>query len=574
MKGLLDKNSHDLSRMGLVLAIVLLCVVRLLLAAQGRLFLEPENAPIDDQLMYTAARSVTAGQWLGPYAYNTIGKHMFFAVWLAGAHWLGVPYLVANALLHLLGSWVTASALFPVLKKRLWVLAAFFLLAYCPVGFDQYNYRIYRDSITVALMLLALGGFAGLVLRLDAPRRKTAWVYSVVGGLGLGASWLNREDGVWLLPFCCCLVVLGGWAFCKAAAPGARWKALAAKLPCLGLPFALLAACLALYAGVNKAYYGRFIVSDLTSRDFTTAYGLLAGIEDEGTGACRPVTRATRQLLYQNSAFFAELEPYWESPVVLNGYGSKESGEYNGSYYYALRLCNALAGQYQDALETQRFYEQMAQELRCLEQQGVIRITAFHRSTVPFWRGAYLTPTLQELGNGLQMSVFCTTFDPGPRFSVYSKQEMVDEICAYVKGDIVKGYREGSDQPYYNPLQRAAFLLEKLLCWLWRAYIVVALAAALWWAVAGCRQGFGVLFGRRGADRADAGFWRWVLIWGTCLSALLRCALMAYMEATVFHIGTYLMYLSTAVPLWGLAGLLGLRQAVAVWTKRGPAPRT
>ena len=211
MKGFLDKNSHDLSRAGLVLAIVLLCALRLLLAAQGRLFLQP-GTPIDDQRMYDAACSILRGDWLGPYAYNTMAKHMLFSVWVAALSALGVPYLLGNALLLLLGAWVVAAALAPVLQKRGWVLAAFFLLAYCPAGFDQYNYRVYRDSITLALMLLALGGFTGLVLRLDGPRRKTAWVYSVVGGLGLGASWLNREDGVWLLPFCCCLVVLGGWA--------------------------------------------------------------------------------------------------------------------------------------------------------------------------------------------------------------------------------------------------------------------------------------------------------------------------------------------------------------------------
>jgi hypothetical protein len=35
---------------------------------------------------------------------------------------------------------------------------------------------------------------------------------------------------------------------------------------------------------------------------------------------------------------------------------------------------------------------------------------------------------------------------------------------------------------------------------------------------------------------------------------------MAYMEVTAFRIGTYLMYQSTAVPLLGLFGLLGVHE--------------
>ena len=48
----------------------------------------------------------------------------------------------------------------------------------------------------------------------------------------------------------------------------------------------------------------------------------------------------------------------------------------------------------------------------------------------------------------------------------------------------------------------------------------------------------------------------------------MRCALMSYMEVTVFHIGTYLMYLSTASPLFGLAGLLGLQALLQARTAR------
>lgn len=566
MSKLIDRRQKDLTRLGLILGVVLLCVIRLMLAAQGRLFLEPENSPIDDQLMYNAAVSITGGNWLGEYAYNTIAKHMFFSVWLAFVHWTGVPYLLANAALALAGAWVMASALAPVLKKRSWVLGAFLLLAYCPVGFDQYNYRVYRDSITVALLLLAFGGIIGCVLRAlpaaqESPaaakrRRAAVWLYAVIGGLGLGAGWLNREDGIWMLPFCICFTVLGAAAVIRQQGLRKSLQALAAFC----LPFVLLAGCVAAYAGMNLKYYDRFIVSDLTSSDFTTAYGLLTGIEDEGTGRYRPFTKATRQKLYANSEFFAALQPGWEHPTVLNGYGSIDSGEYGGSVYYALRLAHQFAGQYADPLETKAFYEEMAAELRRLDAEGAIDITHASRSTVPYLRAEYIAPTVKETFNGLAMALLCLDFDPGPKLSIYTKDDLVAEMLEYLNGEIVRGYEAGTDQPYYNILQKAAFAGEKALCWVWRILNIPAAACGLWFAFAHWKKGWRSLFGKE--KQADPVFFIWVLLWGLLLSVVLRCAIMAYMEAVVFKIGTYLMYQSTAVPLLGLFSLLGAHEAV------------
>lgn len=570
---LIDRERRDLSRAGLTLCVCLLCILRLLLSVQGRVFLVPEGSPIDDQLMYNAAVSISEGRWLGDYQYNTIAKHMFFSVWLAVIHQLGIPYFVANAALALAGAWVMASALYPLLKKRSWVLGAFALLAFCPVGFDQYNHRVYRDSITVALLLLAFGGVIGCVLRAipsadeatpDKKHRTVAfWCYSVIGGLGLGAGWLNREDGIWQLPFAVCLVLLSALALVKTQ--GLR-KSLN-KLAGFCLPFILLAGCLATYAGMNLKYYDRFLISELSAKEFTTAYGMLTGIEDENTGACRPITRATRQKLYDNSDFFAALEPYWESSTVLNGYGSTKTGEYGGSFYYGLRLASQLAGQYTDPLETKAYYETIAAELRRLEEEGVIKITHSSASTVPYWRSEYFVPTIKELGNGLVMSLLCLDFDPRPQPSIYDP-DMTDleAMLEWLNADMVRGYIAGTDQPYYNALQRLAFLAETGLCWIWRLLILPASACGLWFTFAYWKKGFRYLFS--GAHTPEPTFFVWILLWGLLLSAVLRCGLMAYMEVTAFRIGTYLMYQSTAVPLLGLFGLLGMHEAICAPRRR------
>jgi len=570
MKKLYDKSSHDLTRWGFWLCVTVLCMARLVLAAQGRLYLEPENSPIDDQMMYNAAVSITKGNWLGAYAYNTIAKMMFFSVWLAFVHWTGVPYLVANALLGIAAALFVAFALAPILKKKTWMIGAFFMLSCCPVFFDAYNYRVYRDSITIQLMLFAFGGVIGFVLRwmnTDKASRRSSYFYAIVGGLGFGTSWLNREDGIWLLPFCVCFAAAGVVVVAKGAEKKDIGKKICHALSCCVVYTAVTGLCLVSYAGMNLKTYGRFILSDLTSRDFTTAYGLLTGIEDEGTGAYRPITRATRQKLYDNSTFFAQLEPYWESPLVLNGYGNIETGEYNGSFYYALRLANQLYGQYEDAVQTKAFYEQIVQELLRLDQKGIISISHKRASTLAIWKNEYLLPTLQEVGNGIKMAVWLNNLCVEPTFSTYSKQDIVDEMQGYMHSQIVqKGiFAEGTDKPYYNLLQRMAFTVENNIVWIWRVGIVPALIFTVGGVVCSGKKKLGWLFLKD--DISDCKmqavkrerFLVWLLICGMLLSALLRCGIMAYMEVTTFGIGTHLMYLSTATPLLGLAGLSGVK---------------
>ena len=83
--------------MGPVLFWVLVAVLiagRLVLASCQDVYVWIDGAPLDDELMFRAAQSITAGNWLGAYDYLTLSKQMFFAVWLAFLHLLGVPWII------------------------------------------------------------------------------------------------------------------------------------------------------------------------------------------------------------------------------------------------------------------------------------------------------------------------------------------------------------------------------------------------------------------------------------------------------------------------------------------------
>ena len=85
MKNLYKKLINtDLSARTMLILMAAAAVLRLIMVSQQRLILYPESSMLDDMLMVQAAENILAGNWLGSYSYLTIGKHMLFALWLAG----------------------------------------------------------------------------------------------------------------------------------------------------------------------------------------------------------------------------------------------------------------------------------------------------------------------------------------------------------------------------------------------------------------------------------------------------------------------------------------------------------
>ena len=119
------------------------------------------NATIDDALMFTAARYVATGNWLGPFGWVTYGKHMFFSVWLAGIMLSGINYLIAGQLLWLAAVLLAVWALAPVFRARWQQFLLFACLWMLPYSYAQYSLRVYRDNIFPALCLMCFAGVAG-----------------------------------------------------------------------------------------------------------------------------------------------------------------------------------------------------------------------------------------------------------------------------------------------------------------------------------------------------------------------------------------------------------------------------
>ncbi|NLW77950.1 MAG: hypothetical protein GXY32_00870 [Ruminococcaceae bacterium] len=623
----LDKQ---LGRLPFWLLVAGLVLVRLLIAACQRVYLTPEGAPLDDMLMVRAAQSLVEGGWLGGYGAFAIAKHMGFALWLAGLHTLGLPLLVANTALWLAAAGFAAWALRPVFRGNLSRLVLFAFLAFQPFSWAPFTLRAYRDAIFPAFCLVLFAGVAGFALRIGQTKLRGGVLCAVGAGLGLAGGWLLREDGAVLLVFAGCALAVtllfvlfsgrgrkgtnGGRPIApqnmaqpfsdasaravegtlpQGAAPAppaavkpAASRKLARSLLAL-LPFAMLAAGVLGFSVANSAHYGVFMVSDLSSGSFPQAYGALAAVSRAESGDVQrvPVTRAALGKLLAEVPSLAPLQDALATGPVLNGFASKETGEYGGSFYYALRLAAQLAGKTPDAQTAQAYWQTVADEVALAVDEGRLQSESISASVLPHFTGDLLGPTVAETGSGfLAVMTFADT-DPRPAESV-GEADAIDAVAAFLHSQPQRGYVAGTDEPYYNTLQKAVFLLCDILTWVYRIAIwplfVLALVGMVRLFITARRgpesgdlnpknsdkyhiisktapgEPLGAKPGAPGGQRVNPmRLLAAIMLLGLLLSFLLRLVVAGVMEVAAFGIGTYVMYLAGGVPALLLFCALG-----------------
>lgn len=546
--------------MGPVLFWVLLVVLiagRLVLASCQDVYVWIDGAPLDDELMFRAAQSITAGNWLGAYDYLTLSKQMFFAVWLAFLHLLGVPYLMGGQLLMCGAALAAAFALAPVLPRRWMRLAVFGLLAYSPAAAASFTLRVYRDNIFPALCLYAFAGFIGVALRCAGPvRRQLGWL--VMAGLGMGLAWITREDGMWLLPFAVVAVIATAVAVLRL--PGLARRG--GRVAVLAVPFALTAVCVNLICLLNWQHYRLWATSDFSTGAFAEAFGAMTRVTHEDWDPLVAVPADVREKLYDQVPELAQLE-YWleEDEKFRDAWIGRPDGDYQtGGFYWALRRAAQYEGWYETPQTAAEHWQAVADRINELCDSGQLPCDLPRRSstTAPI-RAEYVGPVLAE---GLHSFWYAATFqDCAPYYADQRSLGQPEDLAVYheylgcTTNDAAQA---GTDLPYYHPLRMLVYKAFEALRLLYAVALPLALAAAL------ARQlylGWGMLR-RRSAD----GLLLWLALAGVLAMALLRCFMIAFVEVSSFNIGTYVMYLSTVHPLlllYAAGGLLTRKEAAA-----------
>ncbi len=545
-------RENDINK-NFAVAIALLAVLLKLVLAWGQYAtIYPPLAPIDDHLMFTAAQNIVAGKWLGEYGWLTISKHMFFAVWLAFLHTVKVPYMVGNMALWAAACLAAAMAVKPVLSKNWQKLFLFLGLLYNPAMSAQYATRVYRDAIFPSLCLLFTAGIVAVGLRYKEKISSwTGWL--ILYGLAFGCIYLCREDGMWIMPlFAVAFVIVIAVLLLE------KRKNILKKAVALLLPFVLSIVVICSYCYMNYIHYGRFIVSDFTSSEFKAGYGALASLEQDNWHPLVSVPEDVREDVYGTSLIFKQIEEYLKSEDFKGRYMNPVVGDYqSGAFYWAIREAAAEAGYYQNPVLAQLFYENLTEQIQTAVNEGELKTTdggtKLRKSVTPPIKFEYVPEVLKETIAGVKVVMLFQQCQPMAEKAV-GKDFEIKEVEDFIRQKGATILLPNTDIPTYStPVQMYMYKILELFVMIYKLCIPVMFIISLFWQIKKLRRD---IF----AKKFDTESMLNIVLLGLLGMALLRCAMIAFVEVASFNIGTYVMYLSTVHPLVIMYSFIGFNK--------------
>ena len=523
----------------------------------------PAFSPIDDTLMFEMARSIREGNWLGEYGYLTLGKHSFFALWLAFLNVLHVNFLVGGQLLYAAACLVLLAAVKPLFCTNAARGLVFLAVLWLPASWAQFTLRVYRDNIYPALVLLALGGLVGAFCRFAQPAKK-AVPYYVVAGAALAAAWLCHEDNALLLPFVgCAAAVYLVFLFTSKTAGQKR-----AKLALLLLPLALWAGGITAWKAMNYRYYGRFIVSDFSQGEFADAMGALTRVAPDAQQRYIPIPYQTRQMLYEISPTLASIQDEIENGDMYSRYGYADKPEFiaNG-IHWMLREAAANAGVYATPETARAFWQAVADEVNAACDAGEVPAGRKHSGVFSPVKAEYILPSLEKFGDEAAELLLFRQTSPRAELSRMPAWQ-AGQWQGFLHAPFSTAAVAGTAQPYFGGVRAAAYTLLDAVTWCMRVLVWPMLVLAVLWLcryVPRCVRGV-----RQKAPPADmAGC---VLMLGLFLTGLLRLVALAYLFAVSIKLEpASLMYMSpAAAPMMAFLAFAAARWLEETFAEKAP----
>ncbi len=532
----------DIRLKHLVIIIAVSVMFKLLLVSFQMITIYPNAAPVDDELMFSAAQSIGEGNWLGEYGYATMAKHMFFSVWLFALNTLHIPYLIGGQLLYLAAVLLCVCATRPLMQKRLYSLLLFDILWFSPISVAEYTTRVYIDNIYSSVCLLFFAAVIGFALRFNKPFKNSVF-YSVMAGVSLAVVWLTKDDGIWVLPFGICAILIS-LIFILTSKLSFVDKILKLLSPVLIV--VLFIGGISLYKAQNLEHYGRYIISDYTSDEFQDFIGAMVAADTNGPHAGILISRETRLKLYDAIPELAAVGEYLETDKYYNSVGYVDRQELkSGGVLWAIREAAFEAGFADTPQKAEQFYSSMTTQIYDAIASGEIDgnlngVNPISATLVPFdYR--YILPTAREMINSLEVLVnFQQTSTLAP-LSVATLEE-AEEWGDYTSTKVSNTAIVNSNEPFYNPLELLVEVIYKVITSFYRVVVPVLLVSSFCFLIKDIKKAFKDLKNKEFSLHAI----KTILLIGILLSIVLRITIISYIEISSFRIGTDLMYLAPA----------------------------
>lgn len=345
------------------------------------------NAPYDEfWFIHSAARMV----WGGDYNHLAFAHLPIYSIWLAALNLLGVPARLGIDLAWLASTAYAGFAL-TRLSRRTWTGVAFWVFsAFHPLFLVLFD-RALSETLLSALVAVMLGAGVEIWNTRDAAHSRrgviATWLFAVAFALAVH----TRKEGIlFVLPLA--LLLAGSLLFLRR-----QWwlpvRAHALGVRLVAVPLLAMVAIGAILAGANYLRWGLAVRYELAAPGYTKAMAALNRI-DAGRGPLHvTVTSKARQLAYQHSPTFRELQGFFEGEAgrSLAAYTARYTGQEgeigNGWFYWALRDAGAVAGWHSSARRADQKYAAVAAELEAAFASGALKAR-------PGWTPSFLDPDL------------------------------------------------------------------------------------------------------------------------------------------------------------------------------------
>jgi hypothetical protein len=314
------------------------------------------RAGLDDALFSELGQNILQGGWLGAYNNTTLAKGPSFPIFLAINSMLGIPVTLSMALIYLFACYFLSQQLIKIGIKEYGALIIFIAILFHPY---LLGYRITRDAVYPALVLILISGVIDLLFADLVLRKRKMFLY----GLILGVFWCTREEGIWVFPAICLIILINGYVLYT------NKKLLACYIKSIAYVIFGTIFFISIICTINYSYYGTFRVVDFKGSSYSRALNSLYKVKSEHEIPFLAVSKQKREILYKVSPAFSELRGYFENEGLgWTQHGCswypQTCGDYaTGWFNWALRSAVAFKGYYASPVKADEFYYRLSYEI-------------------------------------------------------------------------------------------------------------------------------------------------------------------------------------------------------------------
>lgn len=366
-----EKIGYVWKKYWFVLMLIAMALIKQWLVSELSIYAR-DTVGADQWKMLRKAEDIISGNYWENYTSETMFKRdVFFPIFLAVAHGCNIPYLAAYTMLYTACSLLACYSLSYYCKNRVVLLGAFAVILFSPISYDSTVQFVYNISMIAPL---SIGMLSCLIIAYNNRKSMGRFIFwSLIAGGFTAALWMSREDTQWILVLIAVYIIVAMLSM-QRKKRGRKEKVL--YCICSVIPLAILVAANTALCALNYTHYGIWVTNDHISTGFADAYNSILKIQPESYPESCSITRDMLESAMEVSPSLAELEEYLEKEYSPTGSflyvgRAPEDGEIEDGWMpFVLRGSAVQAGHYKDAVETDRYWKAVSEEIESAFDEG------------------------------------------------------------------------------------------------------------------------------------------------------------------------------------------------------------